>query len=163
MLKNIMTKEVILIIISSVFLFLLSFHQTSAKDYSIPEVDIEVNLQKDGSAWIKESRTYKFDGSFSWADEWINLKVKYSGCKNYKISNFSLEDEKGYYLKSSLTTPPKLLHNRGKDKFYIKWFYSAFDESKNFTMRYKVQNAITNHPDTAEFYWQLIGNEWDRK
>jgi uncharacterized membrane protein len=151
-----------LTIIFFAFLFLLSPSLILAKDYSIPKVDIEVNLQKDGSALVKESRTYKFDGSFSWADEWINLKPKCSGCKNYKISDFSLEDKKGLYVKNSSGMPQSFYLEEQEDKFYVKWFYSAVNESKTFTLKYKIQNAITNHKDIAEFYWQLVGKDWSK-
>ena len=133
-----------------------------AKDYSISKVEIEVNLQKDGSALVKEIRTYNFDGSFSWADEWINLKAKCSGCKNYLISDFSLEDEKDSYVRNSSNLPHSYSLEELKDRFYVKWFYSATNESKTFTLKYKIQNAVTNHKDIAEFYWQLVGDEWPK-
>jgi len=42
--------------------------KVAAKDYSIESADIQVQLNLDGSADITETRTYDFDGSFSWAE-----------------------------------------------------------------------------------------------
>jgi len=55
--------------------FLLATN-ASAKDYSIKTADFKVQLQEDGSAEVTETRTYYFDGSYSWADEWIDLSSK---------------------------------------------------------------------------------------
>src|SRR3990167_4973825 len=87
-------KKFILLLFLALFFFLPS--RVFAKDYSIPSADFEVRINPDGSVNITETRTYSFDGSFSWADEWIILK------KDYKISNFEVwEGEKKYTLDDS--------------------------------------------------------------
>ena len=62
----------------SLAIFILGFiffpSDIYAKDYSIKSADFVVQINKDGSATITEKRTYVFDGSFSWADQWIPLK-----------------------------------------------------------------------------------------
>ncbi|PIU03309.1 hypothetical protein COT44_03740 [Candidatus Shapirobacteria bacterium CG08_land_8_20_14_0_20_39_18] len=49
-----------------------------AKDYSILSADFQVQLDSDGSADVIEKRTYNFNGSYSWVDEWIPLKSRIS-------------------------------------------------------------------------------------
>lgn len=67
--------------VSSVILFLLLFFVSAktayAKDYSIQSADFKVQINSDGSADVTEQRTYNFDGSYSWVDEWINLSSKF--------------------------------------------------------------------------------------
>ncbi|MBP9759716.1 DUF2207 domain-containing protein, partial [Candidatus Dojkabacteria bacterium] len=127
--------------------FLLFFFYPStdiyAKDYSIKSVDFEVRINKNGSATVTEKRTYNFDGSFTWADEWIPLK-------GYTIKNVKLIGADNFT--SSIQN----------DKLYIKWYYSAVNEIKTFTLNYTIENAVTNHNDISEFYWQLIGDEWEK-
>src|SRR4030066_597815 len=82
------------------FLFLVP-REVSAKDYSIPQSNIKVQINSDGSADITETRTYRFYGSYTWADEWIPLTAKCAGCNNYVIQNFSLHDETDRYVEVS--------------------------------------------------------------
>jgi len=47
-------------------------------------------------------------------------------------------------------------------RYYIKWFYDAANTSKTFTIKYTIDNAVLVHKDIVEFYWKLIGDEWDK-
>src|SRR5260221_3833318 len=145
-----MKKFLLLTFLMSVFLFFPK--NAFAKSYSIPQVNIDVTLNFDGSARITETRTYNFDGSFSWADEWINTKAKCTGCSDYIISDVSLT--------SGGVEVEKNISDYG-DKFYVKWYYSAFNEARTFNFSYTVKNALINNTDTSEFYWQLIGDKWN--
>lgn len=132
-----------------------------AKSYSINSVDIRVQLNRDGSADVTETRTYNFDGSFSWADEWILLTARCRSCTNYQISNVVLKEGDREYVES-LGRPGTYFITQTPDKFYIKWYYQAQNQQKTFTLSYTINNAITNHADISEFYWQLIGDEWSK-
>ncbi|WKZ25508.1 MAG: DUF2207 domain-containing protein [bacterium] len=114
-----------------------------AKDYSIKSADFEVRINKNGSANVTETRVYDFNGSFSWADEWINTK-------DYKVNVLGVNGADSFNTEIT------------DDKIYVKWFYSAFNETKTFTINYIIENAVTNHNNISEFYWQLIGSEWDK-
>jgi len=132
------------------FLVLLPV-KTEAKDYSIEKVGFTVQLNEDGSADITEARTYKFDGSFTWADERIDLTGKCEGqqtCSDYVISNVAV------------TGADNITTSTGPHELNVKWYYRAVDETKNFVLKYRVENAVTGHPDISEFYWKLIGDGW---
>src|SRR3989344_588067 len=150
------------------FLFIIALFSFSnpsaiyAKDYLIKSADINVDINTDGSAGVTETRVYQFDGQFSWADMWIPLTSKCSGCSAYTISKVSLSDENDVYLQNQSAQPGTYLVSLDSDNFYIKWYYSALDEEKRFVLRYTVDNAVTRHRDIAEFYWQLIGDEWSK-
>lgn len=132
----------------------------SAKDYSINTADFKIQLQEDGSADVTETRTYQFDGSYSWADEWINLIPKCTNCSNYRISNFELWEGTQKYIESNNSSEGNFYSTNDGKKFYIKWYYRANYESKTFTLKYRIENAITVQQDISEFYWQLIGDKW---
>jgi len=136
-----------------------------AKDYSIELAKIKVEILENGSAEVTEERTYSFSGSFSWADEWINLKAKCDEnkfCENYKISNFSLSENNLDYLNSKEGTEGTYTLNITNEKFYVKWFYRAQDQKKTFKLKYTIDNAVANHSDISEFYWQLVGDKWTK-
>ncbi|MGB9637297.1 MAG: DUF2207 domain-containing protein [Microgenomates group bacterium] len=125
-----------------------------AKDYSIKSADFKVIINPDGSADITETRTYSFDGSYSWADEWINLVPKCTKCSNYRITNFELWEGAQKYIESNLSSVGNFaLTNDGK-KFYIKWYYRANFENKTFTLKYKIENTITVQVGGGGKEWQ---------
>ena len=76
------------IFLTALFLIVFIFipFPTYAKDYSIESVNFEVNINKDGSANIIETRKYNFSGDFTWADEWIPLK-------GYNITDIEIFDD----------------------------------------------------------------------
>ena len=113
-------------IILSIFIVIvgLVFPSTAfAKDYSIKSADFNVQIEKDGSAAVTETRVYSFDGSFSWADQWIPLKGRtISDIKITGANNFTTAEE--------------------SDRVYIKWYYAAFNEEKTFTLAYKIKKIF---------------------
>lgn len=96
-------------------LFIIFPSYAFAKDYSIKSVNFEVLLNSDGSADFIEERTYVFEGSFSWADEWIDLKTQCqyltSGCTNFTLSNFAISETGTNSLPQS-PNPPKFPKTR---------------------------------------------------
>jgi uncharacterized membrane protein len=138
-------KQIIIGLAVFLALILSSVKSISAKSYSIQRADFVVKISKSGDANVTENRTYNFSGSYSWADMWINTG------NNYAISNIEIRDENG---------PLRFDESDSPDKVYIKWYYTALDQVKAFTLTYTIKNAVTDHPDIREFYWQLIGDQW---
>src|SRR3990167_5750678 len=62
-----------------IFIFLIFPDTIWAKDYHFPKVEGRYQIQSDGSVEVLEHRTYSFDGSFSWADIYIPLKITRKG------------------------------------------------------------------------------------
>jgi len=102
----------------------------------IPFLTPRIAFAKDYS-----TRVYDFDGSFSWADEWISTK-------GYELRDFQVKGASNYEVAPQ------------NDRIYIKWYYIAFNEEKTFTLTYKILDAVTNQKDISEFYWQLVGDQW---
>src|SRR3989338_4803761 len=137
------------------FFLFLSFPVPSfAKSYSIVSDKYVININPDKSADVVEYLTYNFDGSFSWAEMWIPTKVTRQGyMTDAKITDFNVQsiNQKPVYLDQTKTE---------NNRFYAKWSYTAYNEKRTFLIRYKIENAIKKYPEIAEFYWQIIGNEW---
>jgi uncharacterized membrane protein len=147
-------KKIILSIFFALALLLTPSH-VMAKDYTIESANFDVVINKDGSANVTETRTYNFNGSFSWVDEWIPTKAS-------KITDFTLSEGEEQYFESSSTLAGNYSVTDEGDRVYIKWYYKAQDERKTFTLNYKIQNALINQKDITEFYWQLIGDKWTK-
>ena len=137
---------------------LLSPGLVLAKSYTIPNVAIQAHLQSDGSAKFIETRAFDFDGDFSFAFRSLPI----SGSQ--AVSTVTLSDESGTIYKNTpteQTTPGTFHYTTAKGDFYIKWFYSAHNQTKTFTISYTIANVARRHSDVGEFYWKLIGPDWD--
>ncbi len=130
------------------FLLLLPILGIS-KSYYYPAINTEIHFTPDGNAQIIQERTYAFDGSFSWA--FIDLKKQ--GAKNIVFNQLSEKTDQGWQKIEplELTDNPKSL--------YIRWGYSAQDETKTFRLDYTVIGALNRFQDVAEFYWKVIEDE----
>ena len=136
--------------------FLLAAN-VSAKDYSIKTADFKLQLQEDGSAEVTETRTYQFNGSYSWADEWINLIPKCTNCSNYRISNFELWEGTQKYIESNNSSEGNFYSTNDGKKFYIKWYYRANYESKTFTLNIELKMLSLSSRIFPSFTGNLLG------
>ncbi|MCB9057738.1 MAG: DUF2207 domain-containing protein [Calditrichae bacterium] len=123
----------------------------TAKSYYMPEIEIKAAVLENGDMKIEESRTYSFKGKFTWADYKLVLAgdqqikdFKLSG-DNISYSQDNSEDQGTYYIENA-------------DKyFYLKWFYSARNETKTFRIEYTLTNAVNLYEDITELYYKFIG------
>lgn len=136
-------------------LFLVSPDAALAKSYSIPLDTFKVQINADKSVTVIERLTYDFEGSFSWAEMWVPTRFKRQGYRyDARVTNFSVESTDG--------SPVELVtYGNEPSRFYAKWTYSAQDEQKTFLISYTIENAVRKYPEAAEFYWRIIGEDWD--
>jgi len=119
------------------------------KSYYYPEISTEIHFTPEGNAQIIQERTYAFDGSFSWA--FVDLKKQ--GASDIAFNQLSEKTPDGWQKIEPLevTDNPKSL--------YLRWEYSAQDETKTFRLDYTVIGAVKRFQDVAEFYWKVIEDE----
>jgi len=127
----------------------------SAKSYFFTRVAIDAHANPDGSMWITERRTYKFNGSFSWA----TYALERRGWSD--VTDISLADESGRYTAASTGTPRTYQVALSPKELAVKWHFSAEDEERTFTIRYRVAGVVTRYRDTGELFWQFIGTGWE--
>mgnify|MGYP000961852459 FL=1 len=150
-------------ILSFLFVFVPVSH--AEKDYNIDSAYLEYSINRDGSASVLERRVYDFDGSFSWAEQYIELSPscdRGEPCEPYKLSNISIAEGEKTYTLSDSGLPYTYELEESSDRVYLKWHYKALNEVKTFDLRYTIDNAVTNHQDVSEFYWKMIGSDWDK-
>ena len=122
-----------------------------ARSYSLDRVVVEARVDRDGSLWIDETRTYTFDGRYSWAD--FRLPLDRVG----SVSEFSLSEGDRAFAPGTDEAPGAYQLETSDDELYVRWHYSAEDERRSFRLRYRISDAVTRHPDVAEFYFQFVG------
>ena len=148
-----MLKMITLLI--ALFSFVLIPQQAHAKSYTIDNAQIDVQINPDGTADVSETRTYSFDGHFENGEWRTNIEKNRIDINSVSLS----EDGKEYQLNSALSPGYYSVDEFGND-LVIKWKYSADDETKNFTIKFKIMDAVSNYSDTAQFYWKFIGDGW---
>lgn len=130
-----------------------------AKEFSISQVDIQARVESDGSLAVREQRTFRFQGEFSRVRQWIPLS------NGVRIMDIAVSEGGKAY---SLTTGPADERVPGTyrlqetpDHVEVAWHFRAKDESRTFTLAYRLQEAVVAHNDVAELYWKCIGDEWE--
>lgn len=139
---------------------LISPSDVAAKDYYFPQVKIQIDINPDSSFEVLERRTYSFSGSFSWAKLWIPTRVNRQGnIYDVEIFDFDVYEETmlGYL------TPLRFSTALENGKFNARWEYQAYNETKTFVFSYHARGeGVKKYTDIAEFYWQVIGDGWEK-
>ena len=137
------------------FLFFLISIVSFAANYRIEKLDIEANLQKDGSMVVSEAVTYDIDeinGVYFDIDakgfgELEDLQV-FEDDPN--TSSFKEVDASNYEVSAS-------------DELYrIKLYSKNQNNIRTFKFVYKLPEAITVYDDVAQFNRKMVGQEWQQ-
>ncbi|WP_315325246.1 DUF2207 family protein [Fusobacterium pseudoperiodonticum] len=138
-----------------IFLFFLISIVSFAANYRIEKLDIEANLQKDGSMAVSEAVTYDIDeinGVYFDIDakgfgELEDLQV-FEDEPN--TSSFKEVDTSNYEVSVS-------------DELYrIKLYSKNQNNIRTFKFVYKLPEAITVYDDVAQFNRKMVGQEWQQ-
>ena len=127
-----------------------------AKDWSIDQLTLRALVQPDGTIEFRETRTYRFEGSYSRAEYEIR---KQGFDRLYDIEVWM----DGVQMTESDSKDPGTFRVRDRSsRVVIEWFYAAEDTSTVFEVRYNVAGAIVAGPEHSELFWTFIGTKWDR-
>ncbi|MFD2533016.1 DUF2207 family protein [Gracilimonas halophila] len=138
-------------ILSLIISMLSNFSTTvHAKEYAIPELQIEIQIYDDGSIRITEHRTYFFDGSYSWA----NYRIPKSGISAIENIQVSEADENFTNLNSE--EPQTFLVEESSGAFNVQWFFDANDEERTFSISYTIRGALTVGTEWSQFFWNYV-------
>ncbi|MEE4311002.1 MAG: DUF2207 domain-containing protein [candidate division KSB1 bacterium] len=144
----------ILTFLLAILLLLITQSDIFAKSYSIDHIQIDAEILDDGSLQIEERRTYNFRrDKFSWAD--YKLPLSDLG----RVVNFSLSEGNESYTLSEEKVKGTYYTRQNDDRFYVKWYYSASNEERTFTLRYRVEDAVTVYDDVAVLYYKFVGEK----
>ena len=137
-----------------------------AKSYTMPSVDIEATADTKGDLSVTETRTFDFDGSFT-AVWWYfdNLpygaSIEITGVEitaNDKTSTLSSVPFQSSWRSSGGPGKAAYSFDGVDDAAYV--FFDLSDTTADITLRYTVLNAVQVYSDTAELYWQFVGEGW---
>jgi len=129
-----------------------SFHnECYAKSYYVSDLHVTAKINHDGSMDVVEERTFYFSGDFTWVTQVLSLE----GCS--AITDISVsEGDLSYVLADS--GPGTFSCNRVDNTIEVTWRYRASDETRTFTLSYKVKDVVLVHEDVEELYWKFVGD-----
>ena len=137
-----------------IFLFFLISIVSFAASFRIEKLDIEANLQKDGSMVVSEAVTYDIDEING---VYFDIDAKGFGELQY-IQVF--EDDSTGGFKEVDTSNYEVSVN--DDLYRIKLYSKNHNNRRTFKFVYKLPEAITVYDDVAQFNRKMVGKEWQQ-
>ncbi len=128
----------------------------AAKSYRMADVVIGAQLLPDGIMDVTETRTYEFEGSFTFAYRDLPL----GGAVTF--GDFGVSEGDRQYTLSRSKAPGTYSIMEGSGRTRVTWYYSANDESRTFTFHYSARNAIERYEDAAVLYFKFLSEDWDQ-
>jgi len=130
-----------------------------AKDFSIDSISIGAAVDTNGDLRVTEDRVVGFDGQFSWVEWKLNNKGS-EGIGILGVSSISGGTEQQYTrVEGQATSPGTYSVVDDGEAVTVRLAISAQDETLVFRINYIAQGAAKRYSDTAELYWQFIGDE----
>ena len=137
-----------------IFLFFLISIVSFAASFRIEKLDIEANLQKDGSMVVSEAVTYDIDEING---VYFDIDAKGFGELQY-IQVF--EDDSTGGFKEVDTSNYEV--SVSDDLYRIKLYSKNHNNRRTFKFVYKLPEAITVYDDVAQFNRKMVGKEWQQ-
>jgi uncharacterized membrane protein len=132
---------------------LLAAPPAFAKSYTMPRVTIDGTVEPDGSMQVVETRTFDFSGTFHFV--YWDLRTK--GAEVIKVQGVSTPSQT---FARSASGGPGTYSVGSPPVVRVQANFELSDVSVPFTLRYIVAGAAKRWSDTAELYWQFIGDQW---
>ncbi|MGB4593109.1 MAG: DUF2207 domain-containing protein, partial [Coriobacteriia bacterium] len=126
-----------------------------AKSYTMPSVAIETYVEPTGDVRVVESRTFDFNGSFSWV-QWKMLMADSTGLEVLSVKGPTGDYS---YVQTEDQGPGTYTFWDDGSAVYLKLFHGTTDAQATFVIEYRALGAAKRYSDTAELYWQFIGDE----
>ena len=137
-----------------IFLFFLISIVSFAANFRIEKLDIEANLQKDGSMVVSEAVTYDIDEING---VYFDIDAKGFGELQY-IQVF--EDDSTGGFKEVDTSNYEV--SVSDELYRIKLYSKNHNNRRTFKFVYKLPEAITVYDDVAQFNRKMVGQEWQQ-
>ncbi|MDD5342184.1 MAG: DUF2207 domain-containing protein [Patescibacteria group bacterium] len=134
-----------LIFVGAFGLLLFAPKASQAKSWDISDWDSQIRVHEDGTITVRETRTFDFEGSFSWVEtEIYKNRVE-------DIVDFQVFDEQNNLLSS-----PDVETADYSDRVWARLNFSATDQKKTWIFQYEVLGGVGFFEDHDEFYWNVL-------
>ena len=138
-----------------IFLFFLISIVSFAASFRIEKLDIEANLQKDGSMVVSEAVTYDIDEING---VYFDIDAKGFGELQY-IQVFEDDQNTGGFKEVDSSNYEVSVND---ELYRIKLYSKNHNNRRTFKFVYKLLEAITVYDDVAQFNRKMVGKEWQQ-
>ena len=148
--------------------------RAEAKSYAMPSVDIQAQVETDGSLHVVEQRVFDFDGDFTAL--WWNLGDNLPTGASIQVNGvrMGLLDAEGALVGewTTLGSVPFVLSWRdeggpGVDAYSfdepqntVYVFFNQSDTRMMVELDYTVLGGVRAYEDVGEVYWKYVGSQW---
>ena len=161
-------------LLTACILFMLVFPATAhAKSYEMPQVDIQAQMETDGTLHVVEQRTFDFDGSYSavwWTMNLLPSNAEFS-VNGVRVMPVTGEGATEYSMTQVEEVPFDLKWREeggpGKDAYSVdspkNTVYVFFGNTPKrivVELDYTITNMAQMYDDVAEVYWRYVGSQW---
>ena len=146
--------------LSLVLLVLVIPHSfVEARSYRLLDLVIDARVGADGLVRVTETHTMKFDGTYTGFSQWMETD------QGQKVRDVVVSEGGMPYIRLDGDSPgPRGTYfvRETNDQVYVDWSFEATNEVREFEVSYVLYEAVLKHSDVAEFYYQFVGDQWDR-
>ena len=142
-----------------IFLFFLISILSFAASFRIEKLDIEANLQKDGSMLVSEAVTYDIDE--------INGVYFDIDAKGYGgITSLQVFEDEGHYEDNVISyrevDPVNYEVTENDGVYRIKLYSRNYNNVRTFKFVYTLPEAIRVYDDVAQLNRKMVGKDWQQ-
>jgi uncharacterized membrane protein len=135
----------------------------SARSLTVTDADVSMRVAPDAALLVSERLAIEFDGSWEAAYRDILLK------KGEKISEVSVREGDRPFRPGGCTFEGcvdaagtfGVAQTPGGDGIRIVWHHKTSDQTRTFTVSYRVEDALVAYTDVLDLEWQVWGDQWD--
>jgi uncharacterized membrane protein len=133
-----------------------------AKSFELPEAQVVVEVQPDGSLRVTEHITFAFQGPFQGAYRDIPMQAGES-VVDVRVSEGGTSYRPGAPTRLGSTGEPGTfgVEDLGST-MRVVWHYRATDEVRVFTISYGMTGVSEAHDDVVDVYFQVWGRHWEQ-
>ncbi len=157
-----------LVAIALVCAAMLTAPATARADYSMPSVDMEATVRRDGSVLVHEVRTFEFDDSVNGVFWQIPFAENQQGTtSNVSVLGVAVDGEAFTEASSAASGDDgvytaDVISESGDESLKLKVFTPHdYDTVATVEVDYILTGGVMAWSDTAELYWKFIGPDWD--
>ena len=145
----------------------------TAKEYSMPHVDINMNVTNSGDLHFVEQRQFSFDGSFTcvwWTLGKLpqNASVKINGVSLQQGDSSDVASQEAHAIEGvpcqtewrSAGGPGGEAYSWDEAERTLYVFFRASYEDIIATIDYTIVNGISAYDDMGELYWKYVTEGW---
>ena len=142
-----------------IFLFFLIYVISFSASYRIPALNVEADLQKNGSAVISEAVTYDIDqinGVYFYIDA-----EEYGGIDSLQVFEDEGIDEDGNIFYTEVD-PSKYEVTEDSGVYRVKLYSKNNNNTRVFKFVYTLPDAVYVYNDVAQFNRKMVGKNWEQ-